>query len=203
MVKLFFYYRKFLYDSFKLPMEENQNSSYLNFLEPDRQNEQIEVDKQLELCFKEEQTPNNRLTPNRCDRSDKYTGICQDFLDFHSGNETVSTISSIPELSHSLLETFSGKRTSETMDNSMESLLRNREIDSVDRAELSDQFLSVLDPRELLGVEAQADLEEIRSAYKRKLLKMHPDKNPNMSMKEAEMFRRMTEAYNKLTKDTE
>lgn len=52
---------------------------------------------------------------------------------------------------------------------------------------------------EILGVSATAGDDEIKKAYRRLALQWHPDKNPNNVSEAAEMFRRISEAYDVLS----
>lgn len=52
---------------------------------------------------------------------------------------------------------------------------------------------------EILGVSPTAGNEEIKKAYRRLALRWHPDKNPNNAPESAEMFRRISEAYDVLS----
>lgn len=50
----------------------------------------------------------------------------------------------------------------------------------------------------LLGVDPDADDSTIKSAYRKKALKCHPDKNPD-NPKAAELFHQLSDAYNVLS----
>ena len=50
---------------------------------------------------------------------------------------------------------------------------------------------------EILGVEKNATFEEIKSAYRKMALEIHPDQNPN-DPEAAEKFRELNEAYEQL-----
>jgi len=52
---------------------------------------------------------------------------------------------------------------------------------------------------EILGLKEGASQEEIRNAYKTLATKWHPDKNPQNPAAAAEMFKKISEAYEKLS----
>lgn len=52
---------------------------------------------------------------------------------------------------------------------------------------------------EVLGVEKDATLAQIKKAYKKLAIKWHPDKNPNDQERAAEMFKNVAEAYEVLS----
>lgn len=54
--------------------------------------------------------------------------------------------------------------------------------------------MSTIDPYEVLGVKRSSTLDEIKSAYRKKALKLHPDRNPNDPSAE-ESFKRVSLAY--------
>lgn len=52
---------------------------------------------------------------------------------------------------------------------------------------------------EILGVSREASADAIRKAYRELALQWHPDKNPDKPQESAEMFRRISEAYEVLS----
>ena len=52
---------------------------------------------------------------------------------------------------------------------------------------------------EILGVEKNASNQEIRKAYKKLVIKCHPDKNIDNKEKAEEVFKKITEAYSVLS----
>lgn len=52
---------------------------------------------------------------------------------------------------------------------------------------------------EILGVQRHASKTEIRRAYRKLALQWHPDKNPDKPEEAAEMFRKVSEAYDILS----
>lgn len=52
-----------------------------------------------------------------------------------------------------------------------------------------------VDPFEVLGVPADAKLEQVRAAYRRAVLECHPDANPDDPDEAAQRFYEVTEAY--------
>lgn len=51
----------------------------------------------------------------------------------------------------------------------------------------------------ILGVNRDADDDELKRAYKRQALRWHPDKNQNRSVQAAEKFKKVSEAYQTLS----
>jgi DnaJ-class molecular chaperone len=52
---------------------------------------------------------------------------------------------------------------------------------------------------EILGIEKNATNQEIRKAYKKLVIKCHPDKNIDNKEKAEEVFKKITEAYSVLS----
>lgn len=55
---------------------------------------------------------------------------------------------------------------------------------------------------EILGVNKNATLDEIKKAYRQAALRWHPDKNPDNKAAAEEKFKQVTEAYNTLSNDS-
>lgn len=53
---------------------------------------------------------------------------------------------------------------------------------------------------EVLGVARDANEDEIKKAYRKLAIKWHPDKNPDNKEQAEEMFKRVGEAYEVLSK---
>jgi translocation protein SEC63 len=60
---------------------------------------------------------------------------------------------------------------------------------------LAIEGLQSFDPFDILGVSTEATIKEIKKAYRRLSLEMHPDKNPDNPLAVQE-FIRLTKAYN-------
>jgi len=58
-----------------------------------------------------------------------------------------------------------------------------------------------VDYYELLGVQRDANTEEIRKAYRKLALRWHPDKNPGQEEEAATVFKSVSEAYDVLSDD--
>jgi len=56
---------------------------------------------------------------------------------------------------------------------------------------------------EILGIEKNATNQEIRKAYKKLIIKCHPDKNIDNKEKAEEVFKKITEAYSVLSDSDE
>ena len=52
-----------------------------------------------------------------------------------------------------------------------------------------------IDPFRALGLERSATDKEIKKAYRRLSLELHPDKNPDQAPEDAERFKKITESY--------
>ena len=64
-----------------------------------------------------------------------------------------------------------------------------------------DSEIATFDPYEILGIDRNVDNKGIKSAYRRKSLKYHPDKNPDNPAAEA-TFMLIAKAYEALTDET-
>ena len=64
-----------------------------------------------------------------------------------------------------------------------------------------DSEIATFDPYEILGIDRNVDNKGIKSAYRRKSLKFHPDKNPDNPAAEA-TFMLIAKAYEALTDET-
>ncbi len=59
------------------------------------------------------------------------------------------------------------------------------------------KFKEIDTARKILGLDESATLEEIRKAYRKLVLKYHPDRGTDKNRKEyEEMFKKITNAYN-------
>ncbi|PHH60986.1 hypothetical protein CDD81_952 [Ophiocordyceps australis] len=61
------------------------------------------------------------------------------------------------------------------------------------------------DPYKILGVHKDAQISEVRSAYKKLVLKCHPDKvqDPKLKLEKQDEFQRVQQAYELLSNDRE
>ena len=103
-------------------------------------------------------------------------------------------------LEEDLLDSFTCLNRAESKP-TLESIRSTFNLHTVEKPDLMANFVSSLTPAEILGVSKDASYEEIRSVYKEKLRKMHPDKNLFITEAEKDLFNRLTEAYQILTKE--
>ena len=59
--------------------------------------------------------------------------------------------------------------------------------------------MRVPDHYQLLGVHPSATMEQIKAAFRRQALKLHPDKNPEDDLEAAELFKQCNDAYTVLS----
>ena len=191
-VKNYYFFRK---HECKIDLMEN-----LDFLE-DSKDVESETNirsanyDELDHCFAALESEN--ITQEKLECGD----FGENFLSFENFSPPRAATASISDLERTLLETFSGKSKGAHKNNTIESLRSTLNLHSVEKCSLSEDFMATLTPSDILGVSPNAPYDEIRSAYKEKVRLMHPDKNPNLSVKEQQMFKRMTEAYMSLTKE--
>mmetsp|Transcript_793 Transcript_793/g.1344 ORF Transcript_793/g.1344 Transcript_793/m.1344 type:complete len:173 (-) Transcript_793:54-572(-) len=170
-------------------MEHKNDPELLSFLESPSGNVQNSQNDEFDACFQASSSPAQEKTSS--------APAGDDLLKFPEGFSSATQMN-ISELSDKFLDTFTGKAGPH--EDTLESLLKKTDVKSFGKSEMSEAFLSTLTPREILGLDEKASLEEVRSAYKKIVLKMHPDKNPDLSSTDSEMFRRITEAYDTLTR---
>ena len=70
---------------------------------------------------------------------------------------------------------------------------------SVGTAHMSAGFVDMLTHYDVIGVSPIATLDEIKAAYKKKALAMHPDKHANLTTEEQSLFKKITDAYELLS----
>ncbi|CAD2214143.1 DNAJ protein-like protein [Angomonas deanei] len=83
--------------------------------------------------------------------------------------------------------------------NSLENLTRNK-----DDNKIKARLLALMNYYDVLGVSSSASEDEIRRAYKRKALELHPDRvGRDQTPEEAELFKTITKAHEVLTDDAQ